>query len=196
MDLNEMDSLSEFDYIILHHDDSDIQTGYLLWLMSYIFKEADLPTDHCTRIILKLQDTVYQPYLPMDLNRESDGMDLRYRYALESGQDPRLVADILDTRPCSMLEMMVALAIRCEDSIMSNPEYGDRTSKWFWDMVSSLGLASEKESEWDYILDRFMNNSYKRDGMGGLFYIPGINRNLTKLEIWVQLNLYLGQYDN
>lgn len=40
-----------------------------------------------------------------------------------------------------MLEMMIALAIRCEETIMDDPRYGNRTKQWFWNMMKSLGLS-------------------------------------------------------
>ena len=57
------------------------------------------------------------------------GVGLRYRYSIYLKRDD--VIDILN-EPCSVLEMILALAIRCEDTIMANVRYGDRTTQWFW----------------------------------------------------------------
>ena len=65
--------------------------------------------------------------IDMDGNRFDDGVNLRYRFADECRYSGRLVAKYLDTRPCSVLEMLLALAIRLEEHIMSDPERGDRT---------------------------------------------------------------------
>ena len=43
--------------------------------------------------------------------------------------------------------MMIALAIRCEEHIMDDPDAGDRTGQWFWSMLVSLGLGSMDEPE-------------------------------------------------
>ena len=39
---------------------------------------------------------------------------------------------------CSVLEMMVALAICCEETYMDNPNIGNRTGQWFWNMVKNI----------------------------------------------------------
>lgn len=52
-----------------------------------------------------------------------------------------MIASYLDNRPCSVLEMIIALAIRLEEHIMDDPDIGNRTGQWFWDMIVSLGLG-------------------------------------------------------
>lgn len=42
----------------------------------------------------------------------------------------------------SVLEMLIALSIRLEEHIMDDPEIGDRTGQWFWNMITNLGLGS------------------------------------------------------
>ena len=95
-----------------------------------------------------------------------------------------------------MLEMMVALAIRMEEDIMVNLEYGDRTGQWFWGMIRSLGLGKMtdhrfNQRKFDSIIDIFMNHEYESDGHGGLFAIEDCEYDLTKEEIWTQMNWYL-----
>ena len=98
--------------------------------------------------------------------------------------------------PCSVLEMMVALAIRCEESIMDNPVYGDRTGQWFWNMIVSLGLGSMTDEMYDRdyvdnIVDRFLDRDYSPDGRGGLFTIRNCEYDLRDVEITHQLYWYL-----
>ena len=83
-------------------------------------------------------DFVYN--IPMDGNRYEDGINLRYRYADEKGYHYRYVSAWIDDVPCSMLEMMVALALRIEEHIVADPEIGDQTSKLFKVMLKSSGL--------------------------------------------------------
>ena len=77
--------------------------------------------------------------IPMDGNRAEDGIDLRYRFGHEQHYSDAMVASFLDDRPCSVLEMMIALSIRCEEHIMDDPDVGNRTGQWFWSMIASLG---------------------------------------------------------
>lgn len=103
--------------------------------------------------------------------------------------------DCLDG-PCSILEMMIALAIRCEETIMDDTSRGDRTSQWFWEMIVSLGLGSMSDDRFapdivDDILDRFLNREYEPNGKGGLFTIKNCEYDLRDVEIWYQLCWYL-----
>ena len=94
-----------------------------------------------------------------------------------------------------MLEMMIALAIRMEEDIMSDLRYGNRTGQWFWTMINNLGLGHMTNSKFnqkhfDDIMDAFMYHEYDYDGNGGLFIVD-CDYDLTKEEIWVQMNLFL-----
>ena len=91
--------------------------------------------------------------------------------------------------------MIIALAVRFEEQILSDPEYGDRVSLWFWKMIENLGLRSMDDSHFNEevvaeIVDHFLHREYAKDGLGGLFYIPGCARDLTHVETWYQACWY------
>lgn len=149
--------------------------------------------------LLSYLDTIeFQYNLDMDGNRANDGIELRYRFGYEQRYDDRMIASYLDVRPCSILEMMMALAIRMEESIMDDPEYGDRTGQWFWNMIVSLGLGSmdDKKFDPDYagdVVSRFLDRDYESDGKGGLFTLNRPNRDLRTVDIWCQMCWYLNE---
>lgn len=131
----------------------------------------------------------------MDGNRADDGIELRYRFGHENSYEESMIASYLDNRPCSVLEMMLALAIRCEEQIMDDPDIGDRTGRWFWDMIGNLDLGSMSDSIFDrnYVNDvvfRFLDRDYERNGEGGLFTVDN-GRDLRSVEIWYQMLWYL-----
>ena len=64
------------------------------------------------KLFARLYDTEFTYTIPMDGNRAEDGIDLRYRFGREQLYSDAMVASCLDDRPCSILEMMIALAIR------------------------------------------------------------------------------------
>lgn len=134
-----------------------------------------------------------------DGNRAEDGVGLRYRYCHRRCLSSPEAKAILDMGPCSVLEMMIALALRCEDDLMNNSEIGNRTGQWFWDMISSLGLSGMDdrhydEDEVDWIIDHFLDRRYEPDGRGGLFYLPKIHQDLRNVEIWYQAMWYLSEF--
>jgi hypothetical protein len=135
--------------------------------------------------------------IPKDQNRAEGGIDLRYRFAISQGYEDDIeeILYILDG-PCSILEMMVALAIRCEEDIMDDPCMGDRTAQWFWGMIVSLGLGPMMDHNFDVLLvdeviHRFLNREYEPDGTGGLFTIRNCEEDLRDVEIWIQMCWYL-----
>lgn len=143
-----------------------------------------------------LYETEFIPVMDIDANRADDGIDLRYRFAYEFGLSGDEVRRYLDDRPCSVLEMMVALAQRCEEQIMDDPDCGNRTGKWFFDMVKSLGLTLMDDSRFDRleamdILVKFMRRNYEASGQGGLFTLRYPRCDMRNIEIWYQMMAYL-----
>lgn len=91
----------------------------------------------------------------------------------------------------NILEIMVYLATRIEDTIMSNPDYGDRTGLWFWYMMESLDIIQYDnrrydESEVDQKLDNFIERRYEKNGFGGLFTVEKSRFDARKTNIWQQ----------
>jgi len=147
------------------------------------------------KLLRELHDIDFYYRLDRDGNRFEDGIDFRYRFGYEEGHSDAEISQI-DVYPCSVLEMMVALAFRCDEHIMWDPEVGNQTGKWFWLMIKNLGLESYDDNHFDPItvydiVDAFMERQYEPDGKGGLFYIKGTDKDLREVEIWYQLNLYL-----
>ena len=107
-----------------------------------------------------------------------------------------MIASFLDNRPCSVLEMLIALAFRCEEHIMQDSDAGDRMGQWFWNMIVNLGLGSMSDSRFDAaytddVIFRFMDRKYKRNGEGGLFTVERCKCDMRSVEIWYQMNWYL-----
>ena len=145
------------------------------------------------------EDFKYFDKPEMDENRAYDGYDLRYRFAYENRIPYSFIAKNLDVRPCSMLEMMIGVAIRCED-IAADDNEGDRVGQWFWEMLQSLGLSGMNDERFDReraldILDRFSRNDYERNGAGGLFTIQDDRFDAREHEIRWQMCQYLTEHD-
>lgn len=169
-----------------------IQADYFEWMYELMCGDRFAKSITFRKLFTYLHDTEFTYFVPYDENRAQDGISLRYRYCVH--HDCEDLEYYLDG-PCSVLEMMVALAIRCEESIMSDPEKGDRTSQWFWSMISSLGLSGMADYSFNERLvydcvKRFLDRDYSPNGRGGLFTIRGWNRDARDVEIWHQLLAY------
>lgn len=136
--------------------------------------------------------------IPMDGNRYEDGINLRYRFADEKSYHYRYIAALLDDEPCSMLEMMVALALRIEEHITADPDNGDQTKRWFEDMLKNSGLWSMTDDRYSersatQNVSNILDRKYARNGDGGLFRLHRCRRDLRHVEIWYQAMWYLDE---
>lgn len=133
--------------------------------------------------------------MSQDGNRATDGLALRQRFANEEGIDEFVWRKAL-VGPCSVLEMMVALACRCEHDIMGDPIVDDDPSRWFWIMIDNLGLSDQTDDDFakgytDNVIQNFLMRKYSRNGKGGLFCIERTRKDIRKIEIWYQMCMYL-----
>lgn len=168
---------------------------YFNWLAQKAINNEEKRAQYIN-LLMALYSCPFNYIIPKDRNRYLDGVNLRYRFGDECNIRCDYVASELDVRDCSVLEMMVALAIRCEESIMHDDKYGDRTSLWFSTMINSLLLTSMTNENFDidyvyYRLDIFMSRQYKPDGEGGLFTIANPREDMRTAEIWYQMCWYL-----
>ena len=171
----------------------EINQAYFEWMYDLVCGRQYSERISHRKLLTRLHDTEFIFLIPKDENRAMDGVSLRHRFAL-SFNDAH-IEDYING-PCSVLEMMIALALRCEENIMDDPHSGNRTGQWFWSMIVSLDLGSMTDCRYDekhvdYCIDRFLYREYEPDGRGGLFTIENCDRDLRKVEIWNQLCWYL-----
>lgn len=177
---------------------SVLKDEYLYWLYGVVYDKKTLNNKVYSKLFRHLNNIDFYYKIPMDGNRAEDGIDLRYRFGCEKNIVPSVISTLLDIRPCSVLEMMVALAVRCEIHIMGDPDIGDLTYKWFWIMIKNLGLNSMSDDNYDgnyvdNVIHILLERKYERNGKGGLFIIENIDDDLRNMEIWYQLHYYLNE---
>lgn len=170
-----------------------INNEYFEWMFNLMSGESCSKEFSFRKLLMLLHNIKFVYSIPKDKNRAADGISLRRRFAAQNGYED--LSDCLDG-PCSVLEMMVALAIRCEENIMDDPGIGDRTKQWFWEMIANLGLNGMYDSIFDRrvveeAVERFLNREYEPDGRGGLFRVRNCETDLRTVEIWYQLCWYL-----
>lgn len=186
----------------------EIRQEYFMWLVDSV-RVKEINNDRYNLLFNILDDVEFRWNIEKDSNRAADGIDLRSTFAYEKGYD------YLDIRPalmrnCSVLEMMVGLARRMENGVLSDSEKGDRTGVWFWTMLKNLGLDGYS----DYvpyqeelileILDEWLDGKYDENGPHCLFNLRGyhaqmptfirksqyFDENWSKIEIWWQMQFW------
>lgn len=169
--------------------------SYFEWMRRKVYDNSHPMSYSYKRLLSYLYETEYHFTLDLDANRASDGIGLRYQYAYEHGIPYCDVEMAIKDGPCSVLEMMVALAIKCEE-MMEDVSVGDRTGQWFWLMIVNLGFSGMPDHSFDliiakHILARFFANQYSPDGHGGLFVIEHCDHDLTQVDIYTQMYWYI-----
>lgn len=172
----------------------DILNQYFDWLCNYIRGDGFSEVLSYRKLLMHLHSTQFYYSIPRDEDRANAGVDLRWRFVCEKNYNVKILDELVG--PCSVLEMMVALAIYCEEHIMDDPGYGDRTGQWFWGMISNLGLGSMYDDNFDRqkiddAVTRLLDRKYDPDGKGGLFRIRNCKHDLRQVEIFYQLCWYL-----
>lgn len=171
--------------------DDVIMDEYFEWL-TYV---SNIGKDY-SMLAEILHERTFYSIVHNDENRGEDGKVLRKIFEQETlFDDYSCLAD----RGCSMLEMLIGLAIRME-TILEDPYEGDRTVRWFWEILDNLGLSKYTNYELKYhnkltevqeIIDNLLERRYSRSGKGGLFPLKNAKKDQRKVEIWYQLSAYL-----
>lgn len=131
-----------------------------------------------------LDSKAFYAKMEMDESREGWGIDLRtdVDYDIEG--------------PCSMLEMLVALAGRIEQVHLYDWDAGDQTPVWFWTMIQNLGLIHQTDDRFNFrkvddIVSRFLNRDYAPNGKGSLFILEDKNLDARDMTIWQQVQEWI-----
>ena len=172
-----------------------VNNEYFDWLCELV--DIQRFSKHLTyrKLLMHLHNIEFTWIIPRDDNRADDGIQLRRRFGLDRGD---LSLQRCLRGPCSVLEMMIALAIRCEETIMDDALLGNRTGQWFWGMIHNLELSSMTDPHFDRdyidsVIARLLNRDYESNGKGGLFTVKHCDQDMRTIEIWCQLSWYLDE---
>lgn len=151
------------------------------------------------RLYFQLYFTGFRWSIPLDKNRSSDGVSLRYIFAMEVYGNPDIESKLPKT-DSNVLEMMAALSDRLDREYTGDLINGSRAYIWFWNMMKNLGLDDFDDLNYDenrvgFIITRMLNRQYRPDGLGNLFYLPNTNEDVRTMEIWKQAMRYVNEID-
>lgn len=173
---------------------NSLEDFYFDWMTMLVIKDSG-ERDNYLYLLRKLNSINFRFTIPLDENRYIDGLDLRNRFQYEN-DIPEEDMQVFNNKGCSVLEMMIALSLKCEENIMSDSAYGDRIEDWFLEMISSLQLKDMINDNYDerwveFKIETFLNRDYNYDGSGGLFTINNPESDMRNVEIWCQMCWYL-----
>jgi len=183
---------------------TDLETRYFKWLYHHIGSLKDPNPSHGHWLLAEqLHKTTFNWFVPNDDNRSSDGLSLRDDFCDEVGSwgPGRHIHD-----PCSMLEMLIALAKRT-DYEADDLGMGEGIGEWFWTLMTNVGLRKftdevylrgrqETELHVQEILNNLIERKYEADGRGGLFPLSHPQRDQRTVELWYQMSDYLLENSN
>ena len=173
-----------------------IETDPYFKFLCSIVDDEDFDPSRYQILLSRLHQEPFTWLLPDDENRALDGLSLRVEFGMLNGKS-ELDSKLDSSRyPCSILEMMVALAKRCETEIMEDMDIGRRVGRWFKVMLRNLGVNYERDDIYDeefveFIIAEFLNRGYEPNGNGGLFFVSNTDVDFRKVEIWYQMHAYL-----
>lgn len=133
-----------------------------------------------------LNSVSFYSLIPNDENRGLDGLRLRGEYEAETGKTISLYL------PCTLLEMLVALADRMA-FITFDPERGSEPNliPHFWELIRNLGLSPNGNINNEEIIHNLLERNYTPSGDGGLFPLGTVQEDQRYVEIWYQMMAYI-----
>lgn len=141
---------------------------------------------------------------PMDINRESDGKELRTQFFEQFGlfdlhKDDDFIHNhaVFLEGPCSVLEMMISLSSRCGQMVTLSPGF------LVFSMIKNLELDKFDDNsfynirDYDKIIrkkiDIMLERDYDANGKGGLWPLKTnlCQKDMRNEEIWYQMMFWL-----
>lgn len=103
----------------------------------------------------------------------------------------------------SVFEVMVSLAVRCENDVMSEMAKGDRTPDWFHEMIYNLGLSHYTDGHFgsaervatETAIDNWLGRNITRYGKGSAFPLDDRSRrrDCRKAGLWMCMMWYMSE---
>lgn len=159
---------------------------YKLWLLHFCrFRRPNY-----NNLIDQLINSPFEVVLDRDLNRISDGEDLRGKFLMENGLNGTFY-----NHPVSVLEVLIALAARVDGEYLGNPN-DPRPDILFWEMICNLGLDKFDDKKYDSeavfeILDVWIGRKFDKNGVGSPFPVGKNIHDQRKIEMWMQMTAYI-----
>ncbi len=178
---------------------NEIEEKYFVWMTSKIFEDSDLFNSY-EGLLNELNVITFHSEITMDENRVTDAQDMRYIFGAEVGYAEGEICRMLDYKPPSVLEIIVALICRVQESVLDNLSTKLSNQAIFMDILKSLNLDWIKGQmtgeKINYVLDSMFtlfSREYTYYGEGGLFTVNSPKNDMRETDIWYQFMWYLDE---
>ena len=167
--------------------DRDINVKYYEWLLQLVGGDKEY-----SKLLFALHSEAFLTVsIGNDWNRTMDGLALRERFCDGEGYE---FDKSQFSNNCSLLEMIIGLAYRCEFVMSDQIDYG--MSNWFWRMLENAKLTDFEDEKYDdnevcATMHLIIFRKYAKNGKGGLFPLKDEKRDWRTIELWLQMNQYL-----
>ena len=167
--------------------------GYFEWLVNTVDigeHEDMLP------VLSYLFKKDYIWYKDLDGTQAMNGVALRKKYANEFC--PEIDGDF-KSKPCSVLEILVALSLAVEDDICGEPGEED-PGRWFWEWLENLGIderCTGKGYSKDYLdqcIDDWLEGDITKNGKRSPFPVKRKGVDIRKKTLWMQCMAYVNEH--
>lgn len=152
-------------------------TTYFEWLCERvdIWGKEEETADYLFKML-------YSYHFILDENRSRAGLNLRQEFTdIYHAPDEEL-----KTGPCTVFEMLVALAM----SFSENADIPVGTA--YHEMIRNLDLSARKtEYEVNRIVTDWLDGSFDKDGKGSPFPVIHYTGDVRILDLWSQMNIYI-----
>lgn len=137
-----------------------------------------------------LHDIPFRWIILKDRNRASDGVYRRREFFVEMG-----VLEGKFDQECSVLEMLVSLAIRIDEEFTGNP--GDPAAdELLFEFIKNLGLVEidvKNVGKITNIVEKWLDRDMDFDGNGGILPLRHASKDQRHTEIWDQMMEYIDE---
>lgn len=163
--------------------------------MRFLCELVEVDDNH-THLIQHLHNRTFHSVIPNDENREADGLLLRESFLDRTG---RKGSSSLPKGQCTVLEMLIALAIRMEFQLSGRSD-AISVSECFWLFLTNLDVNWVDNDAYvepgaiedlDSKIDVFCYRKCDKRGHGGLFPLKRSKVDQRRVELWYQMMAYL-----
>jgi hypothetical protein len=169
----------------------NLTEDYLHWLEPQLRDEHGNPDKTYWDLLNVMFEKEFRWVIPMDENRMMDGLDLRTEFAREHRIRP---ATMRNLKSCSFLEVLISLSRHMAFIA------GGSAPGWAWQLLGNLELhrmsdplSQSKFNRLQRIMDVAIERTYLPDGTGGFFPLAWPEEDMAKIELWYQMNAYIGE---